>query len=253
MELDWMTFLIVCPLVGLAGFVDAIGGGGGLISLPAYIIGGIPMHQAIATNKLSSACGTTLAVLRFCKNGLINMKLAGPSVAAAIVGSALGARISLLLDAAMMERGLYVVLPVTAFIVMNKSLFGGHEGDRVVLNRRTYLTACLSAFFIGMYDGMYGPGTGTFLIIAFTVFAKMSVSVANAQAKVINLATNVASLAVFLWSGNVIVVLGLAAAVCGMIGGYLGAGLVMQKGAKIVKPIILAVLALLGLKLAGVY
>ena len=246
---DWMTFLIVCPLVGLAGFVDAIGGGGGLISLPAYIIGGIPMHQAIATNKLSSACGTTLAVLRFWRNGLINMKLAGPSVAAAIVGSALGARISLMLDASMMERGLYVVLPVTAFIVMNKSLFGANEGKSVVLNRRTYMTACIAAFVIGIYDGAYGPGTGTFLIIAFTVFAKMGVAPANAQSKVINLA----SLAVFLLSGNVLVTLGLAAAACNMVGGYLGAGLVMKKGAKIVKPIILAVLGLLALKLAGVY
>ena len=250
---DWMTFLIVCPLVGLAGFVDAIGGGGGLISLPAYIIAGIPMHQAIATNKLSSACGTTLAVLRFWRNGLINMKLAGPSVVAAIVGSALGARISLLLDAMVMERALYIVLPVTAFIVMNKSLFGAHEGSSIVLNRRTYMTACLSAFFIGMYDGMYGPGTGTFLIIAFTVFAKMGVAPANAQSKIINLATNLASLAVFFLSGNVLVTLGLAAAACNMVGGYLGAGLVMKKGAKIVKPIILAVLGLLALKLAGVY
>ena len=250
---DWMTFLIVCPLVGLAGFVDAIGGGGGLISLPAYIIGGIPMHQAIATNKLSSACGTTLAVFRFWRNNLINMKLAGPSVAAAIVGSALGARISLLLDASMMERGLYVVLPVTAFIVMNKSLFGANEGKSVVLNRRTYMTACIAAFVIGIYDGAYGPGTGTFLIISFSVFAKMGVAPANAQSKIINLATNVASLAVFLLSGNVLVTLGLAAAVCNMIGGYFGAGLVMQKGTKIVKPIILAVLGLLALKLAGVY
>ena len=250
---SWTTFLIVCPLVGLAGFVDAIGGGGGLISLPAYVIAGIPMHQAIATNKLSSACGTTLAVLRFWRNGLINMKLAGPSVAAAIVGSALGARISLLLDAAVMERGLYVVLPVTAFIVMNKSLFGAHEGERLVLNRRTYMTACVAAFVIGMYDGAYGPGTGTFLIIALTVFAKMGVAPANAQSKVINLATNVASLAVFLLSGNVLVTLGLAAAVCNMIGGYLGAGLVMQKGARIVKPIILAVLGLLAVKLMKGY
>ena len=142
---------------------------------------------------------------------------------------------------------------MTAFIVMNKSLFGAHEGERIVLNRRTYITACVAAFVIGMYDGAYGPGTGTFLIIALTVFAKMGVAPANAQAKVINLATNVASLAVFLLSGNVIVTLGLAAAACNMVGGYLGAGLVMRKGAEIVKPIILAVLGLLALKLAGVY
>ena len=250
---DFYTFLIVCPLVGLAGFVDAIGGGGGLISLPAYIIGGLPMHQAIATNKLSSVCGTTLAVLRFWRNGLINAKLAGPSVAAAIVGSSIGAKLSLMTDAKVMEHFLYIVLPVAAFIVMNKSLFSDWGGQELRLDRRTYLTACVSAFVIGMYDGLYGPGTGTFLIIALTVVAHMNVSAANAHSKVINLATNAASFAVFLMSGQVLITLGLAAAVCNMIGGYLGAGLVISKGAGIVKPIILAVLGLLALKLMGVY
>ena len=251
--MNWAAFLVVCPLVGLAGFVDAVGGGGGLISLPAYLIAGIPMHSAIATNKLSSVCGTSLATFRFWRSGLINAKLALPSVAAAVLGSAAGARISLATDAKIMEYALIGVLPVTALIVMNKSLFGGGGERAAVLNRRTYTTACLSAFFIGIYDGIYGPGTGTFLIIALTVFAKMGVSAANAQAKAINLATNAASLAVFFLSGEVLVSLGAAAAVCNMIGGYFGAGLVMKKGAKIVRPIILAVLALLALKLAGAY
>ncbi len=250
---EWYAFLIVCPLVGLAGFVDAIGGGGGLISLPAYMIAGLPVHQAVATNKLSSTCGTALAALRFWKNGLINARLAVPGVLAAIAGSTLGARLSLLTDAAVMERILYVVLPVTACVVMNKSLFGGRGGEALRLDRRTYTTACLAAFLIGIYDGVYGPGTGTFLIIAFTVFARMDVGTANAQAKAINLATNAASLAVFLMSGQVLVLLGLAAAACNMIGGYFGAGLVMTRGAGIVKPIILGVLGLLALKLLGVY
>ncbi len=251
---DLTVFLIVCPLVGLAGFVDAIGGGGGLISLPAYIIAGVPVHFAIATNKLSSAFGTALATFRFWRHGLISAKLAGPSVAAAFLGSVIGARLSMAMDEIVLIRLLYVLLPLTALVVMNKSLFRDHsDSDRVVLNRRTYVTACAAAFIIGMYDGMYGPGTGTFLIIAFTVFAKMNVSVANAQAKVINLTTNIASLAVFLMSGKVIVFLGIAAAVCNMIGGYFGAGLVMKKGTEIVKPIILAVLGLLALKLSGVY
>ena len=83
-------FLIVCPFLFLAGLVDAIGGGGGLISLPAYLIAGLPTHTAIATNKLSSTCGTTLATARFIKNGLVNFKLAVPSVIMAIIGSAIG-------------------------------------------------------------------------------------------------------------------------------------------------------------------
>ena len=93
MELTIGTFLFVCPLLFLAGLVDAIGGGGGLISLPAYLIAGVPVHQAIATNKLSSTCGTTLATARFIRNKLVNFKLAVPSVVSAIIGSSIGAKL----------------------------------------------------------------------------------------------------------------------------------------------------------------
>ena len=92
------TFLFVCPLLFLAGLVDAIGGGGGLISLPAYLIAGLPMHQAVATNKLSSTCGTTLATVRFIKNGLVNFKLAIPYFISAVIGSSVGAKLSLAMD-----------------------------------------------------------------------------------------------------------------------------------------------------------
>ena len=107
----------------------------------------------------------------------------------------------------------------------------------------------LSALFIGAYDGFYGPGTGTFLIIAFTVFARMSVSSANAQAKVINLTSNITSLAVFLLNGQVVFLLGLAGACCNMAGNYLGSGLTLSRGTRIVRPVILAVLLLLFLKI----
>ena len=145
------------------------------------------------------------------------------------------------------------ILPVCAFLVLNKKLFHDGESDTVILNKKTYLTATISAFIIGMYDGFYGPGTGTFLIIAFTIFAKLSIKSANAQAKVINLTSNITSLIIFLLNGEVVIPIGLAAAVCNMIGGYIGAGLVMRNGAKIVKPSILFVLLLLALKVFGVY
>lgn len=242
------TFLIVCPLLFLAGLIDAIGGGGGLISLPAYLLVGLPIHQAIATNKLSSTAGTSLATLRFIKNGLVCFRLAVPSVLTAIIGSSIGAHLSLMIDETVMEYVLFIVLPVSAFIVLNKKLFHDGGEDIVTLNKRTYLTACLAAFLVGIYDGFYGPGTGTFLIIAFTIFAKLSISNANAQAKIINLTTNITSLIIFILNKQVLFSLGIAAALCNMAGGYIGAGLVMSKGSKIVKPIILLVLFLLLLK-----
>lgn len=249
MTLTPQTFLIVCPFLFLAGLMDAIGGGGGLISLPAYLIAGLPVHQAIATNKLSSACGTTLATARFIRNRLVNFRLAIPSVLAAVMGSSIGAHLSMATDEKIMRYILFIILPVSALIVLNKKLFHDAEDDTVRLNRRTVLTAIGAAFTIGIYDGFYGPGTGTFLIIAFTVLARMSIQTANAQAKVINLTTNITSLVIFLLNGQVLIPLGLAAAVCNMAGGYIGAGLVMTKGSKIVKPIILFVLGLLLIKI----
>lgn len=245
MNISIYTFLIVCPLVGLAGFVDAIGGGGGLISLPAYLLAGIPAHNAIATNKLSSACGTALATGRFIKNGLVNFVLAIPAVISAIIGSYIGAHLSMRISERVLSIALLVLLPIVAFIVLNKKIFKDNENEKIELNRKTVITTIISALVIGMYDGFYGPGTGTFLIIAFTVAANMGMKVANAQAKVINLTTNITSLVVFLLNGHVMVSLGLAAAVCNMIGGYLGAGLVMKNSSKIIRPIVTLVLIIL--------
>ena len=253
MEITYQTFLIVCPFLFLAGLIDAIGGGGGLISLPAYLIAGLPPHAAVATNKMSSTCGTALATFRFIKNKLVNFKLAIPSVIAAIIGSSIGANLSLLVSDKIMLYIMIAVLPICAFLVLNKKLFNDNGEDTVTLNQKTYLTATIAALLIGLYDGFYGPGTGTFLIIAFTIFAKLSIKKANAQAKVINLTSNITSLVVFILNGEVLFPLGLAAAVCNMLGGYIGAGLVMKNGAKIVKPSIIIVLILLALKILGIY
>ena len=245
MILTAKTFLIVCPLLFLAGFVDSIAGGGGLISLPAYLLAGLPTHAAIATNKLSSACGTSLSTARFVKNRLIDFRLAVPGIVAGIVGSTLGARLSLLADEELVRRLLLFVLPVAAFIVLNRKLFPDRE-DEYVFSRRCLVVCTLASLVIGAYDGFYGPGTGTFLIIAFTLLdKKMGVSRANAQSKAINLTTNLTSLVVFALNGQVVLLLGLVAAACNMLGNYVGSGLAMEKGTRVTRPIILVVLALL--------
>ena len=252
MTLTPQVFLIVCPMLFLAGFVDAIGGGGGLISLPAYLLAGLPVHNAIATNKLSSTCGTTLATARFIKMGLVNWRLAVPTIFTAIAGSSLGANASLAMEEGVMEKVLFVVLPVTAFIVLNPKIFHDNAEANLKLTPRTWGTALLSSFVVGLYDGFYGPGTGTFLIIAFTVFAKLSMRTANAQAKVINLTTNITSLVIFLMNGQAILLLGLAAAACNMAGNYVGSSLALKQSSKVTRPVIILVLVLLFLKVLGI-
>ena len=243
-------FLIVCPLLFLAGFLDAIGGGGGLISLPAYLLAGLPVHSAIATNKLSGSCGTTLATVKFIRRGLVNWRLAVPTVLAAMLGSFLGAKSSMAVQEQVMEKLLLLVLPCAAAIVLKSR--GFRETGELRLDRKTWVTALVSAAVVGFYDGFYGPGTGTFLIIAFTAFARVPLSRANAHAKVINLTTNLTSLGVFLTGGQVVFSLGLAGAACNMLGNFLGAELALKQGAKVTRPVILVVLALLGLKIFGI-
>ena len=249
MELTPMTFLIICPLLFLAGMVDAIGGGGGLISLPAYLIAGVPAHAAIATNKLSSCCGTSLATWRFIRAGLVNFRLAVPAVIAAIIGSSIGANLSLMVPEKIMIYILTGILPIAVFLVLNKKLFNDSGTDKITLDKRTYLTASISAFIIGMYDGFYGPGTGTFLLLVFTGAAKMDTRSASAQTKVINLSSNIAALVTFIIAGNVYYPLGLAAAACSVAGNYLGSGLVVHDGQKIVRPVVLVVLGILFIKI----
>jgi len=248
---DLKTFLIVCPLVLLAGFVDSIGGGGGLISLPGYLIAGLPAHQAIATNKMSSTFGTALTTVRFARKGFIKWKQVLPSIFAGLAGSWGGAHLSLLVDSDILEKVLYVILPLTAILVLRRGVLKD-TAEPTEMTRKAVIIAAIASLIIGMYDGFYGPGTGTFLIVAFSVFAKMDVLSANGQCKAVNLTTNVTSLIVFLRSGQVMIILGIAAAACNMIGNWIGSGLALKAGTKITRPIIILVLILLFLKVIGV-
>ncbi|MBQ4361990.1 MAG: TSUP family transporter [Lachnospiraceae bacterium] len=248
-HITWITFLIVCPFQILAGMVDAIAGGGGLISLPAYMIAGLPAHAAVATNKMSSTCGTAVSTFRFLKNGLINLKLAVPACAATLAGSYLGAHLSMRINERILEYIILAILPVAAFFVLNNKLFNRKGAGKLEITRRTVTVSLIAAFIIGIYDGLYGPGTGTFLIIAFTVFARLTVETANGQAKIINLTSNITALVIFLLNDQVVIILGLAAAACNIAGNYIGSGLVMTNGAKIVRPVIIVVLVLLLIKI----
>lgn len=248
MTLSFTTFLIVCPLVFLAGFIDSIAGGGGLISLPAYLIAGLPPHFAIATNKLSSFMGVSLSTGRFFKNKMIDLKLALPSMALALAGSAVGARLILLVSGEAVKYLLLAALPVIAFFMLRKKDLDAHP-DSGISPRKQYLIVLSASLFIGAYDGFYGPGTGTFLLIIYSQLAKMPLRLASGNVKAVNFASNLGSLAVFILNGRVICALGLVAGIFSLLGNYIGSGMVLKNGSKIVRPVIVAVLALLFLKL----
>lgn len=241
------TFLIVCPMVFLAGFIDAIGGGGGLISLPAYIIAGLPMHAAVATNKLSAATGTLISTTRLCRHAKIDFKLIIPAVILAISGATAGSRLSLLVDEKILKQMLLIVLPVVAFFVLRKNAFAA-EQEGTCSRGKTLIISWIAAVLIGLYDGFYGPGTGTFYIIVFVTFAHMSSMDAAVNTKILNLTSNLTSLIVFLWHGECYLLLGLCAAVFSIAGNYLGAGMVLKNGSKAIRPVILLVLVLLFIK-----
>lgn len=238
-----MTFIIVCPMVFLAGMVDAIGGGGGLISLPAYLIAGVPAHHAVATNKLSSTTGTVVSTIRYYKNGFADIRLAIPGIIAALLGSQIGARAALIVSAKIFTILLMVMLPVIAIYMLLKKYLQPGEGE--ISRKKQYMIVTIADVFIGAYDGFYGPGTGTFLILVYTGLAKMDVLTAGGNTKLVNLTSNISSLVVFLLGGVVYIPLGLAAGVFSIAGHYIGAGLAMKNGSRFVRIVILCVIGFL--------
>lgn len=244
-----IKYLIVCPLVFIAGFIDAIAGGGGLITLPAYMIAGLPAHTAIATNKLSSTMGTAASVSLYAREGYIPWKLSLICAVFSLAGSGIGANISLLIDESILKTVMLFLLPATALFVIKGRVI---ETEREPLPKtKELILSVIIAFFIGMYDGFYGPGTGTFLLILLTSLVHLKLTTANGVTKIINLASNVSALTVYLISGSVYVPLGLAAAVFSIAGNLLGSRMFSTKGTKIAGPVMLAVLVIFFIKVAA--
>jgi len=243
--LSLQTYLIVLPLVFLGGLIDSIAGGGGLISLPAYLAAGLPPHAALANNKFSSCFGTLLSAWRYHRSRLIDVRVALLSAAAALFGSAAGARTVLIINPAFLNYLLLVMIPlVTVFTLLHPNLgrISRHEGVPLA---RKYGLAAMAGLCLGFYDGFFGPGMGSFLILFFTLFLKYDLVGANANTKVVNLASNAGSLVTFILHAKVIYLLGVPAAAAGIAGNWVGSHLVLRKGGRLIRPIFIAVLLLL--------
>lgn len=242
MELTLKTYLIVCPLVFLAGLVDSVAGGGGLISLPGYYLAGLPPVLAAGTNKLSAGLGTISASVRFMRGKQVDWRAALYACLGAFPGSWLGVHLLQSIPEDAVRLLMVIAIPLVALVVLRK----GKNDSRRIVEERFYRPAALAiGLVVGFYDGLIGPGTGTFLILLFTMALGMEAVMASGTAKIVNMASNITALTTLFLSGNVLIALGLPAALCGIAGNWLGAGLTMKKGAGFIRWMLLVVLALL--------
>ena len=247
MQVTGRMYLIVLPLVFLASVVDAIAGGAGLISLPGYTVAGLNYDFASGNNKFSSTFGTLMATIRYSKSGKVLLRPALVTAALALPGSWLGTRAAMLLGGRVMHIFMVFAIPVVGVMVLLKGR--SPETSRPVTPKQYPICAAIG-LAIGFYDGFFGPGTGTFLILLFTWLLGMDAVTASATAKPVNLASNIASLVTRIAAGNVLFALAIPAVCCSIAGGWLGAKLALTRGARLIRWVMLGVLALLTVRLA---
>jgi uncharacterized membrane protein YfcA len=234
-------FLGVC--VFIAGAVDALAGGGGLITLPAYMAVGLNPALILGTNKLVSSLGTVVATLRYHRALKFPLKPFVPVLAASVIGSWLGARAALLVDPSWLRPLLLAALPAVAWLVWSKKDFGSVDESARLSERERTRRGMLVAAPIGAYDGFFGPGTGTFFAIAFSRWCKLDLLGATARAKILNLVSNVAALAAFVWADRVDWNVGLWMFGLAIAGNWVGSQLGVKRGAAIIRPVVVLVCA----------
>lgn len=236
-------YLIVLPMVFIAAFVDSIGGGGGLISLPAYTISGLDYDFASGCNKFSACFGSLSATVRFWKSGRIRWLPALFSIVGALPGAYIGTQISMMLPDRVKNIFMICAIPVVGvFIALKKEKKDSVEKP---LTKLRMLLCFGIGLLLGMYDGFFGPGMGTFLILALNMATGMDMVSASATAKPVNLASNLSSLITRMIAGQVIFALAIPAMVFSVTGGWLGSKLALKRGAGLIRYVMLGVLALL--------
>lgn len=248
MTLTPSMYVVLCPLIFLSAFIDAIAGGGGVISIPAYLFIGLPAHFAGGSNKFSAFMGSITATAKYIRTGNIKLSAAIWSALGAIGGSMLGARAALLIPAGTLKTVMLVAISVVAVVLFTQK-------DRMMIVREvkrspgaTIAISVLIGLVIGAYDGLLGPGTGTFMILCFSALLGYDLLTASGCAKLSNMASNVGSLLVYILNGKVLYALAVPAALCSILGGYCGARYAIKHGSKNVRVFIFVVLGLLFLK-----
>lgn len=248
-----LTVLALLGLAGLAaGFVDAVVGGGGLIQLPALLLGlpGASPVQVLATNKLASICGTTMSSATYYRRIRPDPRTFGPLMLFAFAGSAAGAVVASHLPGEVFQPIVLVALILVGGWVLLRPAIGDETLLRFAGHRHTAV-AMLTGLVIGFYDGALGPGTGSFFVITLVGLLGYSFLEASAKARLANWATNLAALCVFVPQGAVVWHVGLVMGGCNLVGGYLGARTAVVRGAGFVRVFFVVVVAAFVVRIGG--
>ncbi len=244
--LDPEILFLLTAIATLAGFVDAIAGGGGLLCIPALLWAGLPPLQALGTNKLQASFGSFSASLNFLRQGQIELRPLLTSLVLTFLGSLLGSLAVQQIDASALQQ----LLPLLLIGFALYFLFSPRAGDVDARQRMGIPLFGLSAGFgIGFYDGFFGPGTGSFFALAGVALLGYNLRRATAQAKLLNFASNLASLMIFTLSGQVVWLIGLSMGVGQWLGGWLGSRLVIRHGAPLIRPLLVLVSVLMAIRL----
>ncbi len=246
-ELLQMDLLLILLLIAaLAGFIDAIAGGGGLLVLPALLWFGLTPEQALATNKLQAVFGSGSATLHFLKQGAIKLREMRRAILCTFIGAACGTITIQLINPATLAR----LLPILLISFAIYFLFSPRVGDQDAHPRVSpTFFAFTFAFAIGFYDGFFGPGTGSFFAMAFVMFLGFNLIKATAHAKLLNFISNLAALLFFMLGGHVMWQIGLLMAIGQFIGAYFGAHLVLRHGTYLIRPVLVIISLCMTVKL----
>ena len=245
--LDWWQYLLLAFAGAAAGFIDAIAGGGGLITVPALLWAGLPPQIALGTNKLQSSCGTLLAVAHYTRAGLIRWRPLRLALAITFLAAALGACAVAKMDPAMLRRIVPVLLlAVAIYTMLHRKLGGQPRAPRLGMTA----FALLFGIALGFYDGFFGPGTGSFWMLACVLALGQDLRAATGTTKAQNLASNLAALLTFAFAKCLRFDAGIAMIAGQLIGARLGSGMVIAHGARIIRPLFIATALALALRLA---
>ncbi|GAB2945401.1 TSUP family transporter [Micromonospora polyrhachis] len=249
---DVGSLITLLAAAAAAGWVDAVVGGGGLLLLPALFIAapGLPLATALGTNKLAAIAGTTTAAVTYARRTKIDWRVAGPAAGLAVVFAGVGAALANSVPASAYRPVVLGVLVAVALFVSLRPRLGVVAQPQRRTRVRVVAAVAVAGGGIAVYDGMIGPGTGTFLVLTFTALVGADFVHGSAMAKLVNAGTNLGALVVFASAGHVWWLLGAAMAVCNIAGAALGARMALRRGSGFVRVVLLVVVVVLVAKLA---